>query len=434
MNTLQFSNLEINEIQNINNINTLQFNGFLQTLNIYRRLKRQTQKTKKIIRYILFCQIYDFIEEQLMQFSPDITEKIDNLTKKCLERKKMLQDFIVLMKQRAELEEYYSRNLEIIAESLTKLIHGKDGLKDIFINLSSYLHIQTEQTRGFARQIKNDIIEELEKSLNGDTTWQKDMLQYKTKHQKEIRKNIEQLNSMRDEYIQALKEEKQLQYNPQIVRKYNYVREEQKLNNYIQYFNQYLEQYFQDIASVQMIFQDLELERRKNIQDASLKFLMFEISVIRNLQYDSSGIAGKLEKYNPKQDIQEIFKEQQTDKPLLSKLNFDNFRDFIHQQLSFKPEAAKKKKPIFDSDPRKISIRQDNIKPPELINEQLVNSQKIQQDQGDQRGSNQDLDSEQEQNDQINFLNNDYNIFVFIYINYYYHKKNYQALLQTLSK
>jgi len=31
-----------------------------------------------------------------------------------------------------------------------------------------------------------------------------------------------------------------------------------------------------------------------------MKFLMFEISVIRNLQYDLSGISAKLEAYNPK--------------------------------------------------------------------------------------------------------------------------------------
>lgn len=53
-----------------------------------------------------------------MEFSPDINERIDTLSKKCYEKKKVILDFIGLMQARAELEEYYSRNIERIGNSI----------------------------------------------------------------------------------------------------------------------------------------------------------------------------------------------------------------------------------------------------------------------------------------------------------------------------
>lgn len=86
-----------------------------------------------------------------MDFSPDISERIDTLSRKCVEKKKVILDFISLLQARAELEEYYSRSLEKIGiythssgESLTKLIHGKDSMKDLFVILRSYFQIQSE--------------------------------------------------------------------------------------------------------------------------------------------------------------------------------------------------------------------------------------------------------------------------------------------------
>ncbi|CAD8086726.1 unnamed protein product [Paramecium primaurelia] len=286
-----------------------------------------------------------------MDFSPDISERIDTLSRKCLEKKKVILDFISLLQARAELEEYYSRSLEKIGESLTKLIHGKDSLKDLFIILRSYFHIQSEQTRTFARQIKNDVIQELEQHLIKEDGWQKEMQFLKQKHSKEIRRNIESLNQLRDEYIQAINEEKKYQVNKQIQKKLSYKQSEIKLQHFIAFYNQYIESYFQDIAIVQDKFSNIELERRKTIQDSGIKFFMFEISVVRNLQYDLNGISQKIEQYNPKNELNELFKDQPSDKPLLSKLNFENYKSFIHSQLNFKPDnqmTIKKKKPIFD--------------------------------------------------------------------------------------
>lgn len=153
------------------------------------------------------------------------------------------------------------------------------------------MHIQTEQTRGFARQIKNDIVTEIDNFMNNEVAWQKEINNIQRKHQKEIRKNIDTLNQYRDDYISAIQEEKKFQANLTNQKKLNYLQSELKLQNYISYYNQYIDNYFQDIAQVQTVFEELELSRRQLVQEGAMKFLMFEISVIKNFQYDLNGVA-----------------------------------------------------------------------------------------------------------------------------------------------
>jgi hypothetical protein len=79
-----------------------------------------------------------------MQYSPDIVERIETLTFRALEKRRVMQDFIGVLQDRVNLEDYYSRNLEKIGESLNRLIHGRDQMKDIFLLLRNYIMIQAE--------------------------------------------------------------------------------------------------------------------------------------------------------------------------------------------------------------------------------------------------------------------------------------------------
>ncbi len=77
-------------------------------------------------------------------YSPDIVERIESLSRKAMEKKKILSDFVGILQDRANLEDYYSRNLEKISESLTKLIHGRDNMKEIFLLVRNFVGIQAE--------------------------------------------------------------------------------------------------------------------------------------------------------------------------------------------------------------------------------------------------------------------------------------------------
>ena len=77
-------------------------------------------------------------------YSPDIVERIESLSRKAMEKKKILSDFVGILQDRANLEDYYSRNLEKISESLNKLIHGRDNMKEIFLLVRNFVGIQAE--------------------------------------------------------------------------------------------------------------------------------------------------------------------------------------------------------------------------------------------------------------------------------------------------
>jgi hypothetical protein len=77
---------------------------------------------------------------------------------------------------------------------LTKLIHGKDGLKDVFLTLRNYLQVQSEQSRGFARQIKNDVVADISTLLLQEQNWQRDMANLGKKHQRDVKANVDRLN------------------------------------------------------------------------------------------------------------------------------------------------------------------------------------------------------------------------------------------------
>jgi len=93
------------------------------------------------------------------------------LTQKALDKRRVLQDFIGILQDRVNLEDYYSRNLEKIGESLNRLIHGKDQMKELFLILRNYVAIQAEQSRSLARSIKNDVANELSQVLRNEGLW-----------------------------------------------------------------------------------------------------------------------------------------------------------------------------------------------------------------------------------------------------------------------
>ena len=106
-----------------------------------------------------------------LQYSPDIVERIETLSLRANEKKRVIQDFIGILQDRVNLEDYYSRNLEKLGESLNRLIHGKDQMKDIFLLLRNYVSVQVEQSRALARSIKNEVAAEISTLLKNEYAW-----------------------------------------------------------------------------------------------------------------------------------------------------------------------------------------------------------------------------------------------------------------------
>lgn len=60
------------------------------------------------------------------------------------------------------------------------------------------------------------------------------------------------------------------------------------------------------------------------IKDALLKSLVFQISAIKNVEYDTNQVAKKIETY-ARIDAKQIFFEPNVERMMLSKLNFNNY-------------------------------------------------------------------------------------------------------------
>ncbi|CAD8046051.1 unnamed protein product [Paramecium sonneborni] len=299
------------------------------------------------------------------QFEPDIIQITEQLSKRLNDKKKSIQEFLNILQQRAEIEEVYSKSLERIGNELSNLVENtqQDSFTDIMQYVRNYLLISSEQSKELYQQLKNNVVQELLNTINIDQGWANEVNKIQNKHSKEVRRNIEELHALQDDYNQALYEEKIYLEGKITSKKRNYEKSETNLKQFILYYNQYLDTYFQDIAYIQDIFLNIEIDRRKLIQDAGMKLFMYEVSLIRNLQYDISGITQKIEQYKSNNKQSELLIIQTSDRPLLSKLNVENYILSLKQQYNL-DENQRKKKMIADaqngSDQKKVDFIQAN--------------------------------------------------------------------------
>lgn len=56
------------------------------------------------------------------------------------------------------MEEFYSRNLEKLADSVSKLMLGKDTLKEVFIVFERMLSAKSDEAKLLAENVKNDMM------------------------------------------------------------------------------------------------------------------------------------------------------------------------------------------------------------------------------------------------------------------------------------
>ncbi|CAK83385.1 unnamed protein product (macronuclear) [Paramecium tetraurelia] len=299
------------------------------------------------------------------KFEPDIVQITEQLSKRLNEKKKSIQEFLNILEQRAEIEDVYSKSLEKIGNELSNIVENtqQDSFTDIMQYVRNYLLISSEQSKELYQQLKNNVVLELQNTISLDQGWINEVNRIQSKHSREVRRNIEELHALQDDYNQALYEEKFYLEGKITSKKRNHEKSETNLKQFILYYNQYLDTYFQDIAYIQDIFLNIEIDRRKLVQDAGMKLFMYEISLIRNLQYDISGITQKIEQYKSNNKQSELLIIQTNDRPLLSKLNVENYILSLKQQYNLDENQRKKKQlaeGLNGSDQKKVDFIQAN--------------------------------------------------------------------------
>ena len=74
------------------------------------------------------------------------------------EKNNIVGEFVSLLKEICDAEIFYSRTLDKFANNISKLMIGKDPLKEVFIIYERVIAAKSEQAMEMANNIKDDMI------------------------------------------------------------------------------------------------------------------------------------------------------------------------------------------------------------------------------------------------------------------------------------
>lgn len=86
-----------------------------------------------------------------------------------------------------------------------------------------------------------------------------------------------------------------------------------------------MEDYFNDVAEVKKYFNEQEKNQKTLIKDAVMKYNVFFISLIRNLQYDVEKISKRLEQLDCNEHTRYLLPADNDNTIMLTKINFNNY-------------------------------------------------------------------------------------------------------------
>lgn len=70
----------------------------------------------------------------------------------------VIEEFLRILREICDAEIFYSRSMDKFANNLSKLIVGKDPLKEVFIIFERAVSAKSEQALELASNIKDDMI------------------------------------------------------------------------------------------------------------------------------------------------------------------------------------------------------------------------------------------------------------------------------------
>ena len=100
------------------------------------------------------------------EFYPDIEVKYEHLLTHMADKNKVTDDLIKILKEICNLELFYSSSLDKFANSVSKLLMGKDPIKDILIVFERIIASKSEESEKLAHEIKDDLIPYLTASMD----------------------------------------------------------------------------------------------------------------------------------------------------------------------------------------------------------------------------------------------------------------------------
>ena len=278
-----------------------------------------------------------------MSYSVDLWNSFDSIGNSLLGNIKGLKNFIDIFNAlylslesfSSSLKDLYN-NYDYEISSHKSLYEGILFFKEDFINCYNYIF-------DFMLGIKNEIINPLENTRENLLNL---YLQYKeglSNIEEEYEDYINNLNESKNEFYNAVNDVEDFKIILEN-EKYNYnesnnrfkKEEDEKINSLLQVAKENQKKYVLNINKINSI-QNEYIEQKKNylnnmqymeehigecIKDSLRKFVLYKMSLIRNLQYDSDNISKKYDEININKDIKDFIAQNSTNDTIPFKYEF----------------------------------------------------------------------------------------------------------------
>jgi hypothetical protein len=219
------------------------------------------------------------------------------------------------VQDRIDLENYYASNIERINYNISTIV-DKSTLSQSLITIRSYNTIKSEQSRTLINSLKTEVHTELQRYFDAMGEQMKSIMSTTKRLDKNFKANLDKLDSVKSQYAKNSRDLDDAQLINQHIqgladlalekkvktaeRAYNLTKEmsqsEYLLKSQIDIFNVETMKMTEEYQTILTSYRKLEEERLQVIHDCLMKTVVFEISYMRNLQYDIERI-GKV--HNP---------------------------------------------------------------------------------------------------------------------------------------
>jgi len=279
-------------------------------------------------------------------------------------KRRTLEEFINLMIERAEVEENYAKSMDRLSSSLAVFSGGP--LADVMNGLKSYHAMKSEQSRTFATSLKEDVVDCLRNMLKKETAESKKFLNIGKKTDLDMKIILEKIETTRKRYITLNNEIEEAHRNKAFLQNLDNMdpnAEERRRNNnekisrllssrsdcdgdlkaFIDEYNNYKKPFTDQCNSIVDHFKKFDANRLESFRDSAMKYFVFEISHIRNIQYDANRVIKNVENADFSMEISESALYRSRQEP--TAMDFDRFKEmFIDSAV----EAKNKGGIIFD--------------------------------------------------------------------------------------
>jgi hypothetical protein len=296
----------------------------------------------------------------MASYSYLIDGEVDKFEEQFFFRKKYIEEFIMNIQERADLEDAYARGIQKISNNFSILME-KGSITNPVSAIKSYHAIKAEQAKTLADYLRSDVLQPLRDTLRLRTAESKTVLgdtkrtditlkqilskleQSKSRVIK-VSKDIDDATSLKDylETIQskdsALEERKQKNATRLQNLSQDKDESEKQVKLVVEEFNGFKDTFTNQCNQLREFFKEFDSERLNGIKDAIMKSVVYEISFIRNLQYDLDKLVPKMSEVQFEKDIAEfaLF----APKPNIPTMNFEDFKELLKKNVKVVKNSA----------------------------------------------------------------------------------------------